>query len=763
MTSNITLYEKVNPSKLRYIVENIESIIQGNNEETEAQRTILNKYLKKVKKGRVKCIYSQRSNQGRYFVKGSMGLQGISKVVRHTISEEYYQDIDVKNAHPVLLLQYCQVNGISHRHLETYVANRESYLKKLNHDCGLDRETSKTLMLEILNGKDLSADPTQRDPTQRDPTQRDPTQRDPTQRVPDYLADFYNELITTRKRIMDMNPNLVKLGKKNLKKKGRSESNLDGTVTNLLMCNMENAVLLSMCDFFKEKNFNVGVLCFDGLMIEKTDLLVDSVLRECELFVKDRTTYSVELLEKPMGLGIVVPTEGFVDYDTIKERFEENNFKCIDQAGFFNTEHDRVRFKSKGEMVASYEHLSYINDDAKPACFIKEWFRDSDMRRYEFVRCLPPPLKEDKYTYNTWKGFQVEQFQPAEDSKGLTVILDHLRLLNNNDEKCFNFSVLWLASLFQEPARKNNIAWMIKTKQGMGKDLFYSLLEKMIGSSHCGNTSRADRDIFGDFNKFLKDKLLIVMNEFAGNIGYKYSDKLKDLITNIKEPIRKMRTDVDEGERSFAHYMFFTNNDFPIKIDKDDRRLFVVEVRQPIPSKEYFDTLIEVMNDPSVLRSFYDYLMSVDVSNVDWRRERPITEYMSELVTNSQDQEMSFLIEILTDASNKGAKSYEVPSKQLLNNFLNRCLENGFEYRTTATKFGIKISKYNIKGFTARRTKVGKKYTFDVPECIDYLIQENYLTKDFLSLENGDKPRRLLVNEIDEIEESVAKKGGPPM
>ena len=39
-----------------------------------------------------------------------------------------------------------------------------------------------------------------------------------------------------------------------------------------------------------------------------------------------------------------------------------------------------------------------------------------------------------------------------------------------------------------------------------------------------------------------------MMNEFG------CSGKLKDLITNVREPIRKMRTGVSQKDLSFAHY-----------------------------------------------------------------------------------------------------------------------------------------------------------------------------------------------------------------
>jgi hypothetical protein len=45
---------------------------------------------------------------GRYFAKGPFSLQSLPKEVRHTISKDYYYDVDIVNAHPVILHQYCK-------------------------------------------------------------------------------------------------------------------------------------------------------------------------------------------------------------------------------------------------------------------------------------------------------------------------------------------------------------------------------------------------------------------------------------------------------------------------------------------------------------------------------------------------------------------------------------------------------------------------------------------------------------------------------
>ena len=716
--NKITLNENIDGKKLRYIIDHAEQyegqLIKPNSDDDwtlDRVVTILKKILRKCKDGVVKVSYKQNGKQGRYF---GEGLQSIPRVVRHTISKDFYHDVDIKNAHPTFLAHYCKTKGLEHTHLKRYVSDREAYFTLL----GIDRDSAKNLMLAIINGKIIKEDNT----------------------YPVEIIDFYNELLLIRKRIMEQEPALVKLGTKNLKKKGRTNSNLDGTVVNLLMCDFENRVLIEMYNFFHNKKIRVDVLVFDGLMVSNKNLSEEALrvlLVECEDYVFDQTNIRMKLDIKPMNEGLDISDDGLDNsYKSVKESFEKHNFKCIDKACFFNIDHNMVREKTKSDMTSAYEHLVYINGDGEDQCFIRTWFKDPEMRKYEFVQCIPPPLLCDEHTFNLWDGFKVEK---ESDEVNCEVLLTHIKLLCNNDEKIFEFVEKWLACLVQKPAFKNNVALLFKSKQGMGKDLFYTMLERMIGSKYCGNTSRPERDIFGDFNSFLHNKLLVVMNEFSGAIGYKYSDKLKDLITNLKEPIRKMRTDVSERDISFAHYMFFTNNEFPIKVERGDRRLFVSEVTQPIPQKEYFDKLVDTIDSPPALRGLYNHLMKIDVSKVDWIRDKPMTEYMNDLLESSTDREMTFLVNKIKQSDQK---EIEISSKDLLEEFRDDCLQNGSEFQTTPIKFGIKLKKYTIDGFVTKKTKKGNVYQFDTKKCIEWMIKQGYIDKNYFSFE--DTPVRLM-------------------
>ena len=61
-------------------------------------------------------------NVGRLFAQ-SASLQNLPREFRGAIAQNNYYDLDMKNAHPTILLQYCKKNDIKCDDLEYYVNN----------------------------------------------------------------------------------------------------------------------------------------------------------------------------------------------------------------------------------------------------------------------------------------------------------------------------------------------------------------------------------------------------------------------------------------------------------------------------------------------------------------------------------------------------------------------------------------------------------------------------------------------------------------
>jgi hypothetical protein len=122
-------------------------------------RDILRRYKLNIRGGcaHVKYIHSAVSNAGRKFAHRAEGLQSFSRAIRHTLADGLYQDIDIVNCHPVILVQYCEKKGYACNWIKDYVENRPARLEDLMTANGMEvikanKELVKKVMLSAVNG-----------------------------------------------------------------------------------------------------------------------------------------------------------------------------------------------------------------------------------------------------------------------------------------------------------------------------------------------------------------------------------------------------------------------------------------------------------------------------------------------------------------------------------------------------------------------------------------------------------------------------------
>jgi hypothetical protein len=191
-----------------------------------------------------------------------------------------------------------------------------------------------------------------------------------------------------RAKVTEMMPEIVGMARRKKQRNNASNWNLDGSVMNLVLCDIENQVLMTMKDYLTQLGYSVEVLVFDGLMVRK-DLskpIDEAVLTACSAYIADKIGWDCALVVKPMNEHLDIPEEPVVaiTYTTMKEEFEKTNFKCTRESLFYDTSYDRILTKRKDDMKMSYEHMQ-----CDGVSFIKEWMRDPNIREYAFVKCLP--------------------------------------------------------------------------------------------------------------------------------------------------------------------------------------------------------------------------------------------------------------------------------------------------------------------------------------------------------------------------------------
>jgi hypothetical protein len=250
---------------------------------------ILRNYLKCAASGdphgsiRVTYVCAKGQDSGRRFAKNALSMQGMARCVRHTLAKDVYEDIDMVNAHPVILEQLCVRKGVPCRVLAAYNTNRDQLLAKIvRKNPGTDKAHAKKVVLALMNGgvRDFNE----------------------LEYKPKWLEAFREE-VTNIHAVFLSNPEFAGFVKATLSKKGGGYSNLAGSVCNKVLCSVENQLLMACIDFVRSQGHSVDnvVLVFDGFMLPKKACPISTdFLAAMSDHVFSTTKFRVKLVTKAM-------------------------------------------------------------------------------------------------------------------------------------------------------------------------------------------------------------------------------------------------------------------------------------------------------------------------------------------------------------------------------------------------------------------------------------------------------------------------------
>ena len=361
------------------------------------------------------------------------------------------------------------------------------------------------------------------------------------------------------------------------------KDNKPASVMSILAQQLENDCLMSMVDYYRNvKHLTVGVLCFDGLMLEKEGISssdIPSLLRGCEKHVAKQTGWNISLEEKPFdsSLGFDIPTNTKT-YEYMKVEHEKNHFKCTDSASYYEIKPDgRFIMGSEDFIIKQNRHIKFEEVDktgkVEKKSFIEAWINDEDIRKYEKAELIPPPDSEkvDPNIYNLWDGFRIAKVEPkvsidgkggytAAEKTGAKDILNHMEFICGRE--CWPWVEKWITLLLKAPSTKPDVAILIKSMEGLGKGFTYKILRAIIGKKYCMSSLNVERDIFGEFNIELHGKLLVLMDEMDMKTCVKCQRGILDIITGEDLCLNDKQVKKFNAV-NYTHILTFSNKDVP--------------------------------------------------------------------------------------------------------------------------------------------------------------------------------------------------------
>jgi hypothetical protein len=312
--------------------------------------------------------------------------------------------------------------------------------------------------------------------------------------------------------------------------------------------------------------------------------------------------------------------EDIIDWlDLLNERY------AITDLGSIRRDTYVIQFGDGGEVVCARDFASFrrhlyqepdvlLNNKSTPLA--EAWLSSPAVRKYQGLVFAPPgsewvPQHDE---YNTWRGLAVE---PAEGNWGWNryhideVVcgdnVEYARWLHN-----------WIAAMLQQPGRHGWVAPLLKGGQGIGKGYFADQrLGGMFRKHNYAHLTIADH-LTSDFNSHLEDRVLVFADEAVWGSA-RAANKLKGLITETDVLINKKHVP-QEIQQSALHIVIASNHEQPVNVERDDRRLFILQVAEHFKQdQKYFNLLRAELRDggrAAMLHYFLNFEVDWDLLRV---------------------------------------------------------------------------------------------------------------------------------------------------
>ena len=638
-------------------------------------------------------------------------------------------DVDMSNAHPVILRYVCGLHNIACPHLEYYINHRDEILASFP-----DADKAKTMFLCSINDSKVY--------------------RSERNKV---YKEFDKEMKGIQ-RALSVIPEYTSI-KNNI----NSTLNLDGKLMSRILSKYENDILQEAVRFISAKDIGISVLMFDGLMIdgnyyEDTELL-DGLIAHCnskfenlnmvwkykahstdlevppdiDVVYVEQVKLSAKEVERAERMGLC--TKHMDELNIRVADFEKNYCKIINKGMYLHEyqnedDHKVIQLLTGSQLAESQKHqdsafnrYQLTNGIIQPIPFISFWTESNPtIRQYDDVDVYPNRDACPSNIYNLWTPFYGDTLLHNDSIEINPMYTDffknHLKVLSGNDMSVYRYFKKWIAHLFQYPEQKSTCPILI-SQQGAGKGTLNQVMKLLLGGKKYMETTNPTRDVFGAFNGQMTDSYFVNINEISKKDLTDYMGLLKGLITDNALTINQKGIS-QYNIKSFHRFIMTTNNTDPIVLSADDRRFWIVRSSDEfIGNKEYFNTFNEYMKDPSFIKSIYHYFMSMEGIDQFIKLPLPVTEFHR----NIQESNVSDVDRWLKSYVLMNHKSSEmnVLIKDLYSNFCSWTEGEGSKFKITNKKFSLELSNTNVKGvYKGSHTMKGDTKVLKIKELKKY-------------------------------------------
>tara|TARA_R110000796_G_scaffold32309_1_gene84738 strand:- start:157 stop:2265 length:2109 start_codon:yes stop_codon:yes gene_type:complete len=411
------------------------------------------------------------------------------------------------------------------------------------------------------------------------------------------------------------------------------------------------------------------------------------------------------------------------DYDIMKEKHEKQMFFVEDSICYVIIKpDDTVDVLTLKKLRERFLHLSY-EEHGKKKSFIETWIRDPEKRTYEKIDFIPE--KCPSTTFNLWRGFNVEKIKP---NKSDVSIAPFLALVNQLTDDTPDYFLKWVAQLFQHPGSKPITSPVFHGKQGCGKNSLTDFIgTRLMGKDLYQESGDCENKIFGRFSTVIEKCKLLMIDEMESSSGFKHASKLKALITNENHMVERKGMDT-YSVQNLAGIIFNSNHSVPVKVEDSDRRFFVFKTQSKL-DQDFFDMWRKWVNVEENQRAVYEYLLAIDLTKVNWIKDRPVTDAYREMKHHGVPSMVKWLDYLVTeDFPAKWSDNQNIKAAELYRNYQ----AFGHTIEKSPIQFGMSFKKMEVKGIEKVHTKTGACFKMCRETIFEWLKEHDYTLADTL-------------------------------
>lgn len=535
--------------------------------------------------------YAKHEYLGRWCELRGFGLQTLQGDIRSALAQKYYIDVDMVNAQPTILTQYCYERGWSTSALSTYVQNREELLKEVCDTLQVERYEAKKRIVSILFGGSATG-------------------------LPDF---FVNELEPEMRKI---GLNIYRENKPLFKSWVKeSEPNYVARAMSYILQTEERKCLEALDKALAKRGRSMDVYIHDGGLVRKRDdeaTLSDELLRELEQDIADTTGYQMKLAVKPMVTTYEKEPLSEDAYALMKTEFEQEYMKLMTPPVYIRVVKNDIQMITPANLIHQKQNVTLPDGSS----FVHKWVKDPEIRTYERLVFAPKKEVQDD-EYNLFTKFAVDPKPVVDVSPVLTLV----NLVCDKDPKLMDYVLNCFAQIVQRPYNKLKVCLVIQGKQGCGKDTMINFIGKILGNEFYFSTKNPENNVFHQFNSGTERCVLVKFEEADFKINKQNASKLKAVITQEKETyIRKGQEGLLLDD--YRNFIMTTNDEVPILLEPSDRRFVLIKMSdEKVGDTAFWNELYSHLENPDVQAQFHQFLLDRDISTFNAPRDRVVTEF----------------------------------------------------------------------------------------------------------------------------------------